>query len=400
MAAKFQNRGVEMTAIKEAFAEPLASRQTRYPVIDTDVHQDANLGARPEVIARLPRRWRDHVAEYGLARPGTPGGDRPRHRLDVSRWDAEPPGGGAPMSNRDFARDQHLDRYDITAAILNDIAGFALNGSRGTPRPLAVAVCRAMNDDRAETWFAHDPRWHGSINAAYEVPDLAVEEIRRCMEEMGEYGSRWRQVLLAPDNLSPLGHEKYWPIFEICEHYNLPIGIHVAGAHRITPSGSPNYYFEEHCDWAAYNFPLVSSLVFEGVFERFPRLKFALVELAWSWAVPFGWRMDSAYQLMRTEVPHLKRLPSEYLRDHFWYTTQPMEEPERAEWFDDVLGTFDASGMADKLMYSSDYPHWDFDDPFALPRTLSDERRRRILGGSASALYRIELKSDSGVVLP
>jgi len=176
--------------------------------------------------------------------------------------------------------------------------------------------------------------------------------------------------------------------------------MHVLGGHRITASGSPNYYFEEHCDWAAYNFPLISSLVFEGVFERFPKLKFALIELAWSWAVPLAWRMDASYKLMRSEVPHLQKLPSEYLAEHFWYSTQPMEEPERAEWFDEILEAFEASGMADKLMYSSDYPHWDFDEPSALPAGLSDAQRRRILGENASALYGLQLKPESGVFLP
>src|SRR5690606_3884952 len=135
----------------------------------------------------------------------------------------------------------------------------------------------------------------------------------------------------------------------------------------------------EHCDWAAYNFPLVSSLIFEGVFDRFPRLKIVLIELAWSWVVPLGWRMDRAYELMRNEVSHLTKRPSEYLRDHFWFTTQPMEEPEQPQWFDEVLEAFEVSGLGDKLMYSSDYPHWDFDEPSALPTTLTDDQRRRIL---------------------
>lgn len=386
-----------MTTILEAPSTE-ATAKTRYAVIDTDVHPEHN-PARPSVLAHLPKRWRDYIAEYGFTRPGNPGGDRPRHREFASRWDTEPPGGGAPMSDPDFAREQLLDKYDLTAAMLNDIGAFMLNGARNTPRQLAAAMCRALNEERVEVWFAHDERWYGSINTPYEVPELAVKEIQRCMDDP-QYRHRWRQVMFAPDNMNPPGHEKYYPIYEICEEYNLPIGMHVLGSHRITASGSPNYYFEEHCDWAAYNFPLVSSLVFEGVFDRFPRLKFALVELAWSWAVPLAWRLDHAYKLMRSEVSHLNRMPSEYLRDHIWYTTQPMEEPEQPQWFDEVLEAFEASGFGDKLMYSSDYPHWDFDEPYALPTNLTDDQRRRILGENASALYGIPLKPNSGVVLP
>jgi predicted TIM-barrel fold metal-dependent hydrolase len=103
---------------------------------------------------------------------------------------------------------------------------------------------------------------------------------------------------------------------------------------------------------------------------------------------------------MGSEVSHLQRKPSEYLAEHFWYTTQPMEEPEQAEHLDEVIEAFENSGMCDKLMYSSDYPHWDFDDPYVLPHTLSDEQRRRILGENARDLYKIELRPGSGVTYP
>ena len=47
------------------------------------------------------------------------------------------------------------------------------------------------------------------------------------------------------------------------------------------------------------------------------------------------------------------------MREHFWYTTQPVEEPEKPEHLADVI---DWIGW-DRLMFSTDYPHWDFDDP-------------------------------------
>jgi hypothetical protein len=44
----------------------------------------------------------------------------------------------------------------------------------------------------------------------------------------------------------------------------------------------------------------------------------------------------------------------------------------------------------DRILFSSDYPHWDFDDPFmAMPASLTDEQRRRIYAGNAKALYRL-----------
>ena len=139
-------------------------------------------------------------------------------------------------------------------------------------------------------------------------------------------------------------------------------------------------------------------MIFEGVFERFPKLRVGLIELAWSWAVPFAWRLDHAYEMFRSELGHLPRKPSEYLAEHFWFSTQPMEEPERLEWFDDVYQLFEDT-LGDKLMYSSDYPHWDFDEPMQLPQTLPTETRRKILGENASAMYGIPLLENTGLMV-
>jgi uncharacterized protein len=370
---------------------------TRIPIIDADVHP--SLGRNPRALMQyLPARWQDYVAALGSTwSGGMAGGDRPRHREFASRWDAEPPAGGPPGSDPAFAAAQLLDKYDMSGAVLNDIAGFRMTGSGRQPSDLAIAMCRAMNDARRELWLAADPRWYGSITVPYELPEAAAAEIVRCREQMGEHGDRWKQVLFAPDNLRPAGHPSYWPIYEACEHYDIPIGFHVLAALRITPSGPANYYFEEHCDFAGFNFPVVSSLVYEGVFDRFPKLKVVMVELGWSWAVPFAWRMDKAFDTLGREVSHLARRPSEYIRDHFWYTTQPMEEPEKDEWVDEVIEGFEVSGMADKLMYSSDYPHWDFDEPAVFVDQPDEAQCRRILGENARDLFTIDLIPSTGI---
>ena len=382
--------------ILESFATE-TGQETKYAVIDTDVHPDFNL-AKPEVVSHIPQKWREYISEYGLLRAQGPlAFERPRHREFAHRWDTTPPDGGQPMSNFDFAREQLLDRFDMSAGLLNDIIGYQLSGRRNQPRELAQVMCTALNDYREEEWFAHDARWYGSINLPYEVPSLAVAEIERRME--GPNAHRWKQIAMVQDLEHPMGNEKYWPIYEVAQEYNLPIAVHVAGGDRQTPSGSPTYYFEEHIIWAAWNFPTVSSLVFEGVFDRFPNLKIAFIEFGWSWAVPLSWRLDQTYEQNRSEVSHLQRKPSEYIRDHMWFSTQPMEEPENSEWTEDVFGSFEASGMADKLMFSSDYPHWDFDEPASIPTGLTEPIKRGILGENASKLYGIPLKPDSGVTL-
>jgi hypothetical protein len=97
-----------------------------------------------------------------------------------------------------------------------------------------------------------------------------------------------------------------------------------------------------------------------------------------------AWRLDSLWTQFKDEVPHLKRPPSEYIRDHFWFTTQPADEPEKAEHLRQV---FDWIGW-DKILFASDYPHWDYDDPaHALPIKMTEQQKRGIFLENARAVY-------------
>src|SRR3569833_3171111 len=93
--------------------------------------------------------------------------------------------------------------------------------------------------------------------------------------------------------------------------------------------------------------------------ERYPTLKIVLIEAGFAWLPSLGWRLDRNWKRLKAEVPHLKRAPSEYMRQHFWVSTQPMEEPEHPADLIDVMGWI---GW-DRILFASDYPHWDYDDP-------------------------------------
>ena len=96
--------------------------------------------------------------------------------------------------------------------------------------------------------------------------------------------------------------------------------------------------------------------------------------------------MDKHFEKFRKEVPHLKRRPSEYLRQHIWWTTQPIEEPDQARH---LLEIIEWIGW-DRLLYSSDYPHWDYDNPgFAFKFPMTEEQRRKIFRDNAMTLYRL-----------
>jgi uncharacterized protein len=130
---------------------------------------------------------------------------------------------------------------------------------------------------------------------------------------------------------------------------------------------------------------LAMSMICEGVFDEYPRLQVALVEACLTWAGPLQWAMDAAYEVAGDDAPRLSRLPSEYFREHFWLSTQPIEEPDNPRH---LVQSIEFARMTDRVMFSSDYPHWDFDSPDkALPAAIPARLRDKIMGENAARLY-------------
>ncbi len=104
-----------------------------------------------------------------------------------------------------------------------------------------------------------------------------------------------------------------------------------------------------------------------------------------AWLPHLMWRMDKNYKALRSPTPWLKKLSSEYIREYVRLTTQLIEEPENPEH---ILQIFQMMDAKNTVTFSSDYPHWDFDNPkMALP-PLRGELKERILWRNAAALYR------------
>ncbi|HEX3971338.1 MAG TPA: amidohydrolase family protein, partial [Stellaceae bacterium] len=99
-------------------------------------------------------------------------------------------------------------------------------------------------------------------------------------------------------------------------------------------------------------------------------------------------RLDNEWMMRSSEVPLLKRKPSDYMRE-MYFSSQPMEMVGNREALE---LTFKMINAETQLCYCSDYPHWDMDLPstiYDLP-FLSDQAKRNILGGNAKRLYNLE----------
>src|SRR5262245_24992733 len=134
-----------------------------------------------------------------------------------------------------------------------------------------------------------------------------------------------------------------------------------------------------------FNMVHMTNWVINGLPERFPKLKVMWIESVLTWAYCLMQRLDHSYMMRTSDCPSLKRRPSEYMRE-MYYSSQPMEKPRDRSILE---ATFKMINAETQLMWSSDYPHWDFDLPsviYDLP-FLSETGRRNILGGTAAKVF-------------
>lgn len=370
-------------------ATPVATRQRPTPaakktaVVDCDIHNA--LPAEKTLHKYLPARWRRHLDMIGLRGPA--GSAYPRLYPNAARHDSWPPSGLPPGSDLDFLRAQLLDGWDIDFGILNCL--FGVGGQLNAD--FSAALARAMNDWQLAEWVEPEPRLLASLLLPYEDGELAAAEIDRLGSHPG-----FAQALLVVRTAQPLGARKYWKMYEAAVRHDLPIGIHFGGAGGgpITGSGWPSFYIEDHGGMPQAFQAQILSLVYSGVFEHFPTLKFVLIEGGFAWMPPLMWRMDRCWKQLKEEIPYLNRLPSEVIRQHFWLTTQPIEEPPKREYFTQLL---EHLNMNDRLMFATDYPHWDFDSPDrAIPNQIDPALRQAIMAGNAYSLYRLEERRKQG----
>ena len=361
---------------------PATPVQVKTAIADCDIHPARATAS--ELYPFLAKRWHAHIETYGKpAYQGmTEGPPYPKAQPNASRRDAWPPEGGQQGSSLSFMQQQLLDPYNVALGVLNPLGG---TGQGMRNHDLSAALATAINDWQIAKWTSQDSRLKGSVVVANEDGVSAAAEIRR------RAGDRnFVQVLLLSRNVEPLGQRRYWPIYEAAEEAGLPIGVHAFGfgGNPITASGWPSFYIEEMVGHSQCQQTALASIVLEGVFERHPKLKMVMIEAGFGWAPSLSWRLDKVFDKLHGEVPHLKRRPSEYIRDHIFWTTQPMEDPERRDHLFDVI---DWIGW-DKLLFATDYPHWDFDEPSrVLPAGVSDANREAFYLGNAKKLYGIAL---------
>ncbi|UVK48582.1 amidohydrolase (plasmid) [Mesorhizobium sp. AR07] len=334
-------------------------------VIDCDIHPA--VPGNDALIPYMDEYWQEQfisraIGEMDLASypPSVPLSCRPDWRQD----------GEKPGVSLDRCREQALDKFNCEIAICNPLYG----GQVAASGLMGAEVCTATNKWLAREWLDAEPRLRGSIVVGSQLPERAAEEIHRCASD-----KRFVQVLLLAGNEMLLGRSHFWPIYEAAQKHGLPVGIHAGTMYRYpTASGGmgwPSTYLQDYASGTHIFAAQLQSLIMEGVFAKFPDLTFVMIEAGIGWLPSFIWRITKYWRGTRGEVPWVKRSPAVEIRDRVRFTIQPFDtskDPVHVEKLIEHLGS------EDMLLFSSDYPHWQFDGDDPMPPGFPARLRQKI----------------------
>jgi predicted TIM-barrel fold metal-dependent hydrolase len=284
----------------------------------------------------------------------------------------------------DTLRTRHLDPYSVDVGVVepDEAAVFSVLPNA----QLAARLCSAYNDWLLENWLQPEPRLRGMIVVPAQWPEAAAREIRRVGGRDEFVG-----VFLPGASRIPYGNPAHDPIWEAANELGLPVAVHthyesVGIAGPLTAAGMPDFYAEYHTLCGSGMYGHFVSILCHGIFERFPETRVAMVEGGLVPFVGFLWRLDTNWKSCRSEIPWCRRRPSEYVWDHVRFATQPLEAPDEPA---QLLQAIEFLRPAETLMYASDFPHWDFDEPEQTLRQLPDAWRDNVRWRNAAGFFRL-----------
>ncbi len=360
------------------------------PVIDCDVHHTWN--SEDEVLAHMPARWKElgsggqiGILHYSGSRLLNGGGflAYPNNAGPLRRPDFIPEDGTRPGSDYQRLKTQLLDPLNVQRAVLS----FDIGLQTGLHNPwLALDAVRAVNDWNVERWLSiPDDRIRSAVLVPTHLPVEGAKEIRR----MAKHAKICEALLVTSALGKAFGDPIYDPIHEAAAECGLPIAVHLGGEHvgdvgHVSAGGVPGTRIEEEFTNHEPAQRHVVSFITHGVFERYPNLKVIMVEFSVAWLPALIRRLDANVRLLREDSPWVKQMPSEYVRNHIRVSTQPLETLTSKQ-FRSLLDVYPF--LQDVLLFATDYPHFDADDPFYITKRLPKEWMPKLLYKNSCETY-------------
>jgi predicted TIM-barrel fold metal-dependent hydrolase len=275
------------------------------------------------------------------------------------------------------AKKSEMAEFDLDYSILNPTLNLALATVNNDHAALALA--NAYNSWILDRFVDVDDNILTPMVAAPQVPDRTAEEIDDRADEEGVVGVMIPSTGLVP----PAGHRIYDPIYEAAEDNGLPVLFHSGSGATADSFPVLRKWVETYAEDHAVVHPFsamwnLTTMLFRGVPTRFPDLEFVFQEAGVGWIPYTLWRLDDHYLELSDEIPGLSRLPSEYVHDQFYFTSQPLGHTARKPRH--LAMAIEMAGPGN-IMYSSDLPHPDFDPPEELFDRISGHFERETVAG-------------------
>jgi len=255
--------------------------------------------------------------------------------------------------------------------------------------PFAVATATAYNNWLEEHYTRQDERLHGAGVVPVQDPVAAAAEIRRCAKHRKNFPAMVLPTVTKTGRT--YGDAFFWPIFEAAEECDIALALHGAPSEGFGFDHFTRYISSHTLEHPVPLFINLTDMMFAGVFDRFPNVRFAFLEGGCSW-VPFMMdRMDYEFDSIHgvESRRQLKKRPSDYFREgeNIWVA---MELGETSlKYVVDMVGS-------ERIIYASDYPHEPTHEDltgelpeFLASPDLSDEAKSNIVYNNTRNLYRI-----------
>jgi predicted TIM-barrel fold metal-dependent hydrolase len=257
------------------------------------------------------------------------------------------------------------------------------------PQPdVEVDLCWAYNRWITEKVLPEsDGRFFSMLNLPISEPDAALRQVETFGHRKGVTGF----MITAVRHL-PVHHNSLIKVYRAIEERGLPLAFHSGVNWNENVFKGCNRFISVHAlGFSFYNIIHCTNWIVNGMCERLPKLPVIWIESGLAWIPFLMQRLDHEYMMRSSECPLLKRKPSEYMRE-MYYSSQPMEVQD----MNLLEATFRAINAETQLLWSSDYPHWDFDLPtviWDLP-FLSEKAKHNIVGGTASRLFKLPPRTE------
>lgn len=346
--------------------------QTNIRSIDGDGHVIETIPRLLEHLETPYRHW------YGAGRSGamvlTPGDGAPRGLGGKFQ-------SGAGNTTASWL--QMMQEGGLESAILYPTSGL-FEGFLKDP-DYAVAFCRAYNDWLSQELLQPEQGLLGVALLPVQDPQEAAKELRRAKQALHLVGA-----MLPADGGHLLGLRQYHCIYEAAAEVGMPMAIHASGS-WAADAHTTSYQFPKFIQAHTISHPFgilrqFTSIMFEGVFERFSTVRFGFLECGGTWVPWWLDRMDEEFEHRGAEeAPELTHKPSSFVHagGNIFFGCEAEER---------LLGpTLDVIG-SDTVMYASDWPHWDGDYPHSLIEMqhrsdLTETQRHGVLYHAAERFY-------------